>query len=68
MKVEVMVMFEFLAGNIGTILTGIVLLGIIAAVIFTIRRDKKKGGCVGCNGCSCKTPEECKMNNTIVNK
>jgi len=32
----------------GTILTALVLLGIVAAVILKIVRDKRKGKCSGC--------------------
>lgn len=45
----------FLINNIGTILTGAVLLIIVALVLRTMIRDKKtgKGGCGGsCGGCS----------------
>jgi len=42
-------MIAFLSNNAGTILTGLVLLGIVAAVIVKIFRDKKKGGCAGCS-------------------
>ena len=48
----------------GTILTGLVLLGIVAVIILKIVRDKRKGKCAGCScGCSstvaqatCKSP------------
>lgn len=45
----------FLINNIGTILTGAVLLIIVALVLRTMIRDKKTGksGCGGsCEGCS----------------
>jgi len=45
-------MFTFLSNNIGTIITGLVLLVIIAAVIIKIRRDKKKNNSA-CAGCPC---------------
>jgi len=41
-----------LMNNLGTILTGLVLLAIVAAVILKIRRDKKKNKCAGCP-CGC---------------
>jgi hypothetical protein len=48
-------MFTFLSNNIGTILTGLVLLVIVAAIIMNIRWNRKKnnsaGICAGCNGC-----------------
>ncbi|MCL2066457.1 MAG: FeoB-associated Cys-rich membrane protein [Treponema sp.] len=39
----------FLTENIGTILTGLVLLGIVSAIILKIRRDRKKNKCAGCS-------------------
>ena len=40
-------MFAFLLNNAGTILTGLVLLGIVAAIILKISRNKKNG-CADC--------------------
>jgi len=37
---------------LGTILTALVLLGIVAAIILKIRRDRRKGKCAGCS-CGC---------------
>jgi hypothetical protein len=37
--------------NMGTILTALVLLGIVTAVILKIVRDKRKGKCSGCPRC-----------------
>jgi hypothetical protein len=34
--------------NAGTILTALVLLGIVAAIILKICRDRKKNRCAGC--------------------
>ena len=45
-------MFMFLSNNIGTIITGLVLLVIVAAVIVKMRRDKKKNNSA-CAGCPC---------------
>jgi hypothetical protein len=41
-------MFTLLSSNIGTILTALVLLGIVAAIVVKIVRDKKKSKCAGC--------------------
>jgi hypothetical protein len=49
-------MIAFLSNNAGTILTGLVLLGVVAAVIVKIFRDKKKGKCAGCS-CDCGSCE-----------
>ena len=47
-------MIRFLAENRGTILTGLVLLGIVTAIILKIRRDIKKGKAAGCRAsCFC---------------
>ena len=45
-------MVTFLSNNAGTILTGLVLLGIVTAIILKMRRDKKKNKCAGCS-CGC---------------
>jgi len=47
----------FLTENLGTILTGLVLLGIVAGIILKIHRDRKNnpsgccGSCSRCAGC-----------------
>ncbi len=50
-------MFGWIAANIGTIIVGMVVAGVLAAIIFSIVRDKKKGksscGC-GCENCAMK--------------
>ena len=46
----------------GTILTALVLLGIVAAVILKIHRDRKKGPCAGClrdYSCGCESRRDC---------
>ena len=43
--------------NLGTIITGLVLLAIVAAVILKIRRDKKKNKCTGCP-CGCGSSDD----------
>ncbi|GBU25331.1 hypothetical protein R83H12_01974 [Fibrobacteria bacterium R8-3-H12] len=42
----------------GTLITGLILLGIVAAVIRKIYKDKKKGGCAGCS-CGCGRHGDC---------
>ena len=42
-------LISFFADNIGTLLTGLVLLVIIAASILKVRRDSQKGRCAGCS-------------------
>ena len=50
-------MLEFLAANIGTILIGLLVAGIITLIILSMVLDKKKGksscGC-GCANCAMK--------------
>jgi len=43
----------FLSNNMGTILTGLVLLVIVAAIILNIYWDKKKKSEGKCAGCPC---------------
>ena len=43
--------------NLGTIITGLVLLAIVAAIILKIRRDRKKNKCAGCS-CGCGSSED----------
>ena len=43
-------MIDFLIQNIGTVLVGVVLLIVIVLVVYSICRNKKKGG--GCSGCA----------------
>ena len=49
-------MFEWIAQNIGTIIIGLIIAGIVAAIVSKIVRDKRKGKCTscdcGCGGCS----------------
>jgi len=46
-----------ISNNLGTILTGLVLLAIVAAAILKIRRDKKKNKCAGCP-CGCGSSDD----------
>lgn len=51
-------MFDWLAANIGSVIVGLVVLCIVAAVLFKIVRDKKrgKGSCScgdACGSCAC---------------
>lgn len=50
-------MSTFLAANCGTIVVGLIVLAIVAAIVVKIAKDKKNGktscGC-GCEGCSHK--------------
>ncbi|WP_369298051.1 FeoB-associated Cys-rich membrane protein [uncultured Neglectibacter sp.] len=45
-------MLSWLAANWGTLLVGAVLLLIVAAVLVSLRKQKRAGGCAGCSGCS----------------
>ena len=45
-------MFDFIAKNIGTVAIGLIVAGVIAAIIAKIVKDKRKGKCVGCDCCS----------------
>lgn len=43
-------MLSWLAANWGTLLVGTVLLLIVAAVLVSLRKQKRAGGCAGCSG------------------
>ena len=46
-------MLNYIYKNAGSLLTGIVIFGIVSLIIFKIIRDKKKGKIIGCDcGCS----------------
>ena len=53
-------MFSFIADNIGTIVIGLLVAGIVAAIIVKLVRDKRKGKCAGCScGCAGCPDAEC---------
>ena len=53
-------MLAWIAGNIGTIIICVVLILIVAAVIFSLVRDKKKGkSSCGCNCAHCAMAGAC---------
>ena len=54
-------MFAYISENIGTIVTGLVLAGIVTLITAKMIRDKKKGKSAGCGcGCSgCSEESEC---------
>ena len=45
-------MFNWLVQNIGTIVIGLIVAGVLAAVVVKISRDRRKGKRAGC-GCGC---------------
>ncbi|GHV26479.1 hypothetical protein FACS18948_2230 [Clostridia bacterium] len=45
-------MFEYIGQNLGTIAVGLIVAGIVAAIIAKLVRDKKKGKHIGCD-CDC---------------
>ncbi len=57
-------MFEFIALNGGTMLVGLVLLGIVTAIVTRLVRDKRRGKCASCDGCSgaCHASADCHKN------
>jgi hypothetical protein len=52
-------MLSFLAENLGTIVVGLVVAGIVSAIIVKIIKDKRQGKCVGCNCQYCTNQENC---------
>ncbi len=55
-------MFTWIAENLGTIIISVVLLGIVAAIVVKLIKDKRRGrsscGC-GCGCGSCPMSAEC---------
>lgn len=53
-------MMKFLSENLGTIITGIVIAGVITAVIFKMVKDRKKGkSSCGCDCGCCSNSKLC---------
>lgn len=54
-------MLTSLIENLGTIVIGLLLAGIVTAIIVKLARDKRKGKCIGCDsGCgSCPSSMSC---------
>lgn len=53
-------MLAWLAENIGTIITAILLLGVISFIIIAMIKDKKKGkSSCGCNCAHCAMADKC---------
>jgi hypothetical protein len=46
-------MLDFISQNLGTILVGLILAGVVATIILHIIKKKKQGKCVGCS-CACE--------------
>ncbi|MDR1409881.1 MAG: FeoB-associated Cys-rich membrane protein [Oscillospiraceae bacterium] len=47
-------MFGFFANNWGSILIGVIVAGIVAAIVVKMVRDKRKGKMISCD-CGCKS-------------
>ncbi len=54
-------MLGFLTENLGTIIVGLVVAGVVAAIIIKLVRDKRKGKHIGCDcGCAgCPSSTSC---------
>ena len=53
-------MFEWIASNIGTIIISAVLLGIVAAIVIKIVKDKRRGrSSCGCGCANCPMSGQC---------
>jgi hypothetical protein len=46
-------MLDFAIQNLGSILIGLMLTGIVAAIVLHLLKTKKQGKCVGCS-CGCE--------------
>lgn len=49
-------MLGFITENLGTIIVGGIVLVVVATIVFKMIRDRKKGGCSSCDGCSGSCP------------
>lgn len=56
---------DWLMGNWGTIVVGLVVLGIACAALRSVQKDLDAGNCAGCGGCSGKCGGCCRR--TIQN-
>ena len=56
---------NFLKENVGTILTGLVLIGIVTIIIIKIQKDRKNKTCFGCHTPDCCASCSCCMMNKI---
>ena len=52
-------MFEFITANLGTIVTGLVILAVAAAIVIKLIKDKRKGKCCSCGCGGCKEEGPC---------
>jgi hypothetical protein len=61
-------MIDWLTTNFGTIITGTVVFGLLAAALIRIIQNHKEGNsiaCSGCSGCSgCPSTGKCKVEKT----
>lgn len=62
-------MIDFLKDNIGTIVTGLVVLGVVILIVMNMRKDKKqhKSSC-GCNCAGCAMAGSCHSNKKTNNQ
>ncbi len=51
-------MFSFIMENLGTMVVGLIVAGVVAVIIVKMVRDKRKGKCVGCD-CAGGCPGKC---------
>ncbi len=49
-------MIHWITENLGTILVALIVLCVVAAIAATLIRDRRKGKCVSCDGCSGNCP------------
>ncbi|MBR0514517.1 MAG: FeoB-associated Cys-rich membrane protein [Clostridia bacterium] len=53
-------MFQWIGNNAGTVLISLILIGLVAAIIIRLRKDRKQGKSVcGCNCGSCPMAGSC---------
>ena len=52
-------MLSALWNNLGTIVVGLAVAGMLAAIVAKIVRDKRKGRCAGCDCANCLHTSSC---------
>ena len=53
-------MLLFLSENLGTLVVGLVLVGIVTAIVMQLIRNRRKGKCISCDCCGgCSGSSSC---------
>ena len=60
-------MLDWIIQNIGTLVIGLIIAGVVAAIVVKIVRDKRKRKCTGC-GCCCESCPNSSPRGTNIQK